>query len=128
MESQTAALGRVAALARHLQETQQDGREQTSEQTSARSESLAGVAMSPCSSAVRRTLPRFDSNVLANYIDDLRSMKNEVYEVRLARAPRMHLLALCRAVPSHFDVLGTYVLACSSSGSTRSYCPPRARA
>jgi acyl-CoA oxidase len=40
-----------------------------------------GVSMAPCSSAVRRTLPRFDSNVLANYLDDLRSMKNEVYEL-----------------------------------------------
>lgn len=37
------------------------------------------VSMATCS--VSRTLPRFDSNVMANYLDDLRSMKNEVYEL-----------------------------------------------
>ena len=81
MDSHTAAAGRVEALARHLQVNQLDGSpNEEQEQTS------GGVHMSPCSSAVRRTLPRFDSNVLANYIDDLRSMKNEVYEVRLRTA------------------------------------------
>ena len=43
----------------------------------------AAVTMGTCSS-VSRSLPRFDSNVMANYLDDLRSMKNEVYEVRAA--------------------------------------------
>lgn len=82
MESRTAALGRVAALARHLQVTQlDDGSEHEQQQVEG---DALGVTMSPCSSTVRRTLPRFDSNVLANYIDDLRSMKNEVYEVRFA--------------------------------------------
>jgi len=38
------------------------------------------IALGPCSS-VLRSLPQFDSNVMANYLDDLRSMKNEVYEV-----------------------------------------------
>ena len=81
MDSRAAAAGRVQALARHLQVTQLDGSPQgVSGQT------CSGVELSPCSSAVRRTLPRFDSNVLANYIDDLRSMKNEVYEVRLRAA------------------------------------------
>ena len=81
MDPRAAAAGRVQALARHLQVTQLNGSShEVSEQTS------SGVALSACSSAVRRTLPRFDSNVLANYIDDLRSMKNEVYEVRLQPA------------------------------------------
>lgn len=81
MESHTATQGRVAALLRHLRLGQHDG---TVLQPEAE-EASNGVSMEPCSSAVRRTLPRFDSNVLANYLDDLRSMKTEVYEVRIAR-------------------------------------------
>ena len=82
MDPRAAAADRVEALARHLHGTHLDGSPQeVSGQTS------CGVELSPCSSTVRRSLPRFDSNVLANYIDDLRSMKNEVYEVRLHAAP-----------------------------------------
>jgi hypothetical protein len=81
MDSHAAAAGRVEALARHLQVNQLDGSPHEEE-----AQTSSSVQMSPCSSTVRRTLPRFDSNVLANYIDDLRSMKNEVYEVRLRTA------------------------------------------
>lgn len=52
------------------------------------------VTMGPCSS-VSRSLPRFDSNVMANYLDDLRSMKNEVYEVRAALLTSLHGRGAC---------------------------------
>ncbi len=77
MESHGAAQGRLAALLRHLKLSQHDDSE-----VQAAGDASDGVSMAPCSSAVHRTLPRFDSNVLADYLDDLRSMKNEVYEVR----------------------------------------------
>lgn len=115
MDSRAAAAGRVEALARHLQGTQLDGRPQE-----VSGQAFSGVELSPCSSTVRRTLPRFDSNVLANYIDDLRSMKNEVYEVRLRAAPCIG----CRScIIFLIALLRTWALApCSSFGSTRSSC------
>ena len=64
MASHNVAQRRLAALRGHLNAQQAES-----------------VSMAPCSSAVR-TLPRFDSSVMASFLDDLPRMKNEVYEVR----------------------------------------------
>lgn len=41
-----------------------------------------GIAVVPCSSsAAVRTLPRFDPYILETYLDDLRELKRQVYDL-----------------------------------------------
>jgi hypothetical protein len=40
-----------------------------------------GVAASPCAAAARRTLPRFDPRLMEAFIDDMRDLKRQIYDV-----------------------------------------------
>lgn len=46
----------------------------------AQQQQAAGLVASPCSAAVR-SLPRFDPYILETYLDDLREMKRQVYDL-----------------------------------------------
>lgn len=68
MGSLTSGRGRLQVLSRQLL---QDENQQ---------QQAAGLSAVPCSGAVR-SLPRFDPYILETYLDDLREMKRQVYDL-----------------------------------------------
>jgi hypothetical protein len=40
-----------------------------------------GVAASPCAAVARKSLPRFDPHTMEAFIDDMRDLKRQIYDV-----------------------------------------------
>lgn len=69
MEGLSVSRSRIQVLSRQLL---QDG---------AQEQQTAGLSAAPCSATAVRSLPRFDPYILETYLDDLREMKRQVYEL-----------------------------------------------
>lgn len=69
MGSLSTGRGRLQVLSRQFL---QDG---------AQEQQAAGLSAAPCSATAVRSLPRFDPYIMETYLDDLREMKRQVYDL-----------------------------------------------